>query len=164
MSLLDNIVAVSVFLSKLLTIADVSEILSLKLILEFKVLALSTNDLFIMVESLLSLVVILFESNNILAINAVESLLNLAAVTDESLNNLSLIAFTLSESALLDPERAESILADKLSVSFPILLLSIVDVSDILMLLDIMLAVSVFLSKLLTIVDVSEILSLLDNI
>ena len=78
----------------------------------------------------------LFESNNILSINAVESLLNLAAVTDESLNNLSLIAFTLSESAVLDPERTKSILADKLSVSLPIRLLNIVDVSDILSLLE----------------------------
>ena len=136
LKLLDIMVAVSVFLSKLLTMVDVSDILSLKLILLFRVLALSTNDLFMMVESLLSLVVILVESNNILAMNAVESLLNLAAVTDESLNNLSLIELTLSESAVLDPLRTESILADKLSVSLPIRLLNIVEVSEIFSLLD----------------------------
>ena len=175
--LLDIIVAVSVFLNKLLTIDAVSAILSLRLILTFNALALSTNDLFIVVESLLNLVVILVESNNIFVINNVESFLNLAAVTAESLLNLSLIASTLSESALLDPAFTKSILADKLSVSFPILLLNILEVSDNLKVFDIIIdvsdilsllfnidAVSVFLSKFLSIVKVSEVLNLFDNI
>ena len=162
--LLDNMVAVSVFLNKLPSIEVVSAILSLKLILPFNALALSTNDLLITVESFLNLVVILVESNNIFVINEVESFLNLAAVTAESLFNLSLMALTLSESAVLEPDRTKSILDDKLSVSFPILLLNILEVSDSLNVFDNMVNVSEILSILFNILAVSDILSLLLNI
>ena len=126
-----------------MSIAPVSAIFTFKLILPFNILTLSTNDLLIVVESLLNfnviavesllnLVVIAIESNKILALIAVESDLNLPAETAESLRSLSRIELILSINAPLALVPSIMILLDKETVSRANLLASMFAVSAIL--------------------------------
>ena len=140
----DNMVAVSVFLNKLLTILAVSEIFN-----RF---------------DNISVVSLIFNFILILVFNALElSIIKVLSLVESDLI-LFLKIVTLSTSD--DPVEAPNIfiLFDKLIVSFPIRLLNMVEVSEILSLLNSMVKVSDILSLLLNIVDVSDILSLLFNI
>jgi hypothetical protein len=121
LSLFDNIVAVSVFLNKLLSIVEVSDILSL--LDNIEAVSVFLNKLLSIVEvsDILTFKLILPVKAAALSINdlfmVVESDLNFAVISVESENILVLKSVTLSPNALPAEDPNALILLDKNMVS-----------------------------------------------